>query len=230
MFPGAVSRPLARLAASAPTVALALLVLAVAAPHVDAQSGAFGHAVLIDGDEILIAEPTTSFRPGAVYVYRASDGAWRESSVIRSPDPERADGFGTLLARTGNTLFVGQRGGPLHVFERDGDGMWRATGTIEGEEVAGLSPPCRYDGYCGTDFGLTLAADADWLLVGAPGQAPGSGARDGPPRWRPFPGARSMPTSAMATEAGSDARACSRQTAWRGTASARRWSSRSTAR
>ena len=175
MFPGAVSRPLARLAASAPTVALALLVLAAAAPPVDAQSGAFGHAVLIDGDEILIAEPTTSFRPGAVYVYRASDGAWRESSVIRSPDPERADGFGTLLARTGNTLFVGQRGGPLHVFERDGDGMWRATGTIEGEEVAGLSPPCRYDGYCGTDFGLTLAADADWLLVGAPGQAPGSG-------------------------------------------------------
>ena len=150
---------------------------ALAAPPLAAQSGTFGHAVVIDGDEILIAEPTTSFRPGAVYFYRESGGTWREAAVLNAPDPERADGFGTLLAMTGNTLFVGQRGGPLHVFERGG-GDWLATGAIADEEIAGLSPTCRYDGYCGTDFGLSLAADGDWLMVGVPG--PGAA----PPRGR----------------------------------------------
>ena len=146
---------------------------AIAAPSLTAQSGAFGHSVVIDGDEILIAEPTTNFRPGAVYIYRKSADTWRESAVLRAPDSERADGFGTMLARTGNTLFIGQRGGPIHVFEREVGGEWQAAGTIEGNEVAGESPPCRFDGFCGSDFGLTIAAHEDWLFVGSPGPAPG---------------------------------------------------------
>ncbi len=155
---------------AAPLLASLALLFAAAAP-LAAQSGAFGNSVVIGDSEILIAEPTTSFRPGAVYVYRKSGGAWRESSVLQAPAPERADGFGTLLAKAGNTLFIGQRGGPLHVFEREGGGDWRAAGMIEGDEVNGLDPSCRWDGYCGTDFGLSLAAQGDWLLVGSPGPA-----------------------------------------------------------
>ncbi|MDE2877157.1 MAG: choice-of-anchor B family protein [Gemmatimonadota bacterium] len=170
MFPGATTRPRAGIAAIAATCVLAILALAnVITTPLAAQSGAFGHQILIDDDEILIAEPTTSFRPGAVYIYNRSGGAWRESTILHAPDAERADGFGTLLARTGNTLFVGQRGGPIHIFERENGGAWRATGTIEGEEIAGESPECRFDGYCGTDFGLSLAAGGDWLMVGVPG-------------------------------------------------------------
>ena len=178
MFPAIIALSLTRLATRTPTVlALAFLALfTAAAPPLAAQSGAFGHAVVIDDEEILIAEPTTSFRPGAVYVYRKSGDAWRESTVLHASDPERADGFGTLLARTGNTLFIGQRGGPLYVFERDDGGEWRAAGTIEDEEIAGQSPSCRFDGYCGTDFGLSLAADGDWLMVGVTG----SDTRQGP--------------------------------------------------
>ena len=166
------ARLVAGLTLVAAVFAASAAVAAVAAPPLTAQSGAFGHAVVIDGDEILIAEPTTSFRPGAVYVYRESGGIWRQASMLRAPDSERADGFGTLLARTGNTLFVGQRGGPLHVFERGEGGAWAAAGTIDEEEIAGQSPECRFDGLCGTDFGLSLAADGDWLLVGVPGTAP----------------------------------------------------------
>ena len=169
MSPAAVTRPLARIAAVTTARVLACLALAaVTASPLAAQSGAFGHQVLIDGAEVLVAEPTTSFRPGAVYVYSRSGGAWDESTVLRAPNAERADGFGTMLARTGNTLFVGQRGGPIHVFERSGGG-WRATGTIEGDDIAGESPVCRFDGYCGTEFGLSLAAGGDWLMVGVPG-------------------------------------------------------------
>ncbi len=161
--------PAAPLFASLAPLFASLAVLFAAASPLDAQSGAFGHAVVISDGEILIAEPTTSFRPGAVYVYRQSDGSWRESGLLQAPSPERADGFGTLLAKAGSTLFIGQRGGPLHVFGRDGDGRWRATGMIDGDEVKGLDPSCRWDGFCGTDFGLSLAAQGDWLLVGAPG-------------------------------------------------------------
>ena len=161
------------------TALAALALFAAAAAPLAAQSGAFGHSVVIDDGEILITEPTTSFRPGAVYVYRKAGGEWRESAVLRAPDAERADGFGTLLAKTGNTLFIGQRGGPIHIFERSGGGAWRATGMIEGDDIKGLEPTCRWDGFCGTEFGLSLAADGDWLLVGVPGAAPAPRRRPG---------------------------------------------------
>ena len=160
--------PAARLLAAL----IALPLFAAGAP-LSAQSGAFGHSVVIDDGEIIITEPTTSFRAGAVYIYRKVGGEWRESDIVRAPDAERADGFGTLLAKSGNTLFVGQRGGPIHVFERGGGGEWQATGTVEGDDIKGLEPTCRWDGFCGTDFGLSLAANGDWLLVGVPGAVPG---------------------------------------------------------
>ena len=156
-----------------------LATLVSGAPPLAGQSGSFGKSVIIDGDDLLIAEPTTNFRPGTVYSSRKAGGEWRASTVLRAPDSERADGFGTMLAMTGNTLFIGQRGGPIHVFTRDGGGAWNAAQTIEGDEIAGESPPCRFDGFCGSDFGLTMAAHDDWLFVGAPGPAPAPSRRGG---------------------------------------------------
>ncbi|MYJ12295.1 MAG: hypothetical protein F4086_18485, partial [Gemmatimonadetes bacterium] len=157
-----------------------LAILASSASSLAAQSPSFGNSVVIDGDEIFIAEPNPNFRAGAVYIYEKADGEWRQSALLRAPDSERADGFGTVLAKTGNTLFVGQRNGPLHVFERSADdGAWQPAGTVEGDGVAGLDPGCGQYGYCGTDFGLVLAAADDWLLVGAPGAAPGPRRRQG---------------------------------------------------
>ena len=163
-------RSLVRLAA--PFILLGAT-LALTPSPVTAQSGSFGHSVLIYGPDLLIAEPTTNFRPGAVYVYRRDDAGWNESAVLHAPEPEIADGFGTALAAAGNTLFVGQRGGPIHVFALAEDGGWQSAGTITDEEVRGFAPECRFDGYCGTDFGVSLAAAGDWLMVGTPGPASG---------------------------------------------------------
>ena len=88
----------------------ALLLVAALASRAGAQSGWFGNSVVIGDGELLIAEPTTSFRPGTVYVYRKSGGAWTEAQALRAPDAQRADGFGSLLARSGNTLFVSEGG------------------------------------------------------------------------------------------------------------------------
>ena len=99
-------------------VLLSLAMLPFATLPGVAQSGSFGNAIVVSDGELIIAEPNTNFRPGAVYIYRRSGNAWREAAQLHAPDSERADGFGSVLARTGNTLFVGQRNGPLHVFER----------------------------------------------------------------------------------------------------------------
>jgi len=146
-----------------------------------AQSGSFGVSVVLGDGEIVVAEPSTTFRPGSVYVYRRSGDGWEEAQRLRAPDAERADGFGTVLAETEGTLFVGQRGRAIHVFRRDGD-RWRYGGTLEGSDGLGIDPGCDHYGYCGTDFGLTPAAEGPWLLVGEPGLKDGEEEEQEPDR------------------------------------------------
>jgi len=136
-----------------------------------AQSGSFGTTVSLTGDELIVGEPNTSFREGRVYVYERSGEGWSLTDQITAPDAERADGFGTALARNGNTLFVGQRMGPLHVFEL-GDNGWEHVTELTGGGTEGLDPGCGQYGYCGTDFGIALATEGDWLLIGEPGARP----------------------------------------------------------
>jgi choice-of-anchor B domain-containing protein len=172
-----------------PPLLLVFLALFCAGP-VLAQSGSFGNSVVITEGEMIIGEPTTNFRPGSVYVYRLQDGTWREADRIQAPEPARADGFGTLVALGGETLFVGQREGPIHTFQREGD-RWQHSGTVAETDGLGIQRPedddgewgevqtiplgCNQYGYCETDFGLSLAADGDWLLVGEPGQEADAG-------------------------------------------------------
>ncbi len=139
------------------------------------QVGSFGSSVVIHGGQVIIAEPNPTFRAGAAYVYGETDGTWHESSVLRAPGFERADGFGTALAGMGNWLFVGQRGGPLHVFVIGNGGEWTPAGRIEGDGVRGIEPRCNDFGYCDADFGLLLAARDGWLFAGAPRRATGTG-------------------------------------------------------
>ena len=146
-------------------VAAASLLLPVA---VAGQSSSFGNSVLIDGDQLIVGEPNNSFRPGLVYVYTREGAEWVESDRLAAPDSERQDGFGAILAKTGNTLFVAQRGGRVHTFTRNGD-SWRFANTLPEDDRDGLDPRCNAYGYCGTDFGMALAADGDWLMVGEPG-------------------------------------------------------------
>ncbi|MEO2122349.1 MAG: choice-of-anchor B family protein [bacterium] len=130
-----------------------------------AQSGSFGNSVVIDGDALIIGEPNNSFRPGMVYVYRKSESDWIESARLTAPGAERADGFGAVLALSGNTLFVATRAGSLYTYERSG-ATWAFSGTLTAEDLVGLDPQCNFNGYCGVDYGISLSADRDWLLVG----------------------------------------------------------------
>ncbi|WP_419858520.1 choice-of-anchor B family protein [Candidatus Palauibacter irciniicola] len=181
MTPSSPARLAAALRPATPQPALLFVIACAAAVFagtpVAGQSGSFGHSVLIHEGELLVAEPTTNFRPGAVYVYTRGEEGWMESGVIRGPDPEIADGFGTVLAAAGDHLFVGMRGTGIQIFGRGEEGGWVWRDAITADEVRGLSPDCRFDGYCGTDFGLALAAEGEWLMVGTPDPADGPGGR-----------------------------------------------------
>jgi len=148
-------------------------ILAVALPAaltapLAAQSGSFGNAVLFQGDQLLVGEPNNSFRPGTVYLYTRQDGSWVETGQLTAPDAARADGFGALLASNGTTLFAASRGGSIHAFERAGSG-WTYNNTLDTEGLLTLDPRCNYNGFCGVDFGISMAASGDWLLVGQSG-------------------------------------------------------------
>lgn len=158
-------------------VPLLVLLLTIDPMPSVAQSGSFGTSVILTDSEIIVGEPNTTFREGSVYVYQREGSAWVQTARLTAPDAQRADGFGSVLARSGQTLFIGQRNGSLHVFTQSEAG-WTASGTVEGEGTIGLDPGCSQYGYCGTDFGITLAAEGNWLLIGAPGAAPSPQQRD----------------------------------------------------
>ena len=144
---------------------LSLAVTVVLVSPGSAQSGSFGNSVVIDGDALIIGEPNNNFRPGMVYVYRKGASDWIESARLTAPSAERADGFGAVLALSGNTLFVASRAGSLYTYERSG-ATWAFSGTLTTEGLVGLDPQCDFNGYCGVDYGISLSADGDWLLVG----------------------------------------------------------------
>jgi choice-of-anchor B domain-containing protein len=140
--------------------------LTLASSAANAQAGQFGRAVVIDADEVIVGEPSNSFRPGVVYTYRRDGAGWVEHAQLRSPDADLRDGFGGALALSAGSLFV-SAGDGVHVFDRAGDG-WRHAMTIETPADA----PAQ--------FGTTLAAAGEWLFVGAPGPAAvGRGGRPG---------------------------------------------------
>jgi hypothetical protein len=149
-------------------LALSILLFGVLVAPATAQSGSFGNAVLVDGDALIVGEPNNTFRPGTVYLYRKQGGTWVETGQLTAPDAERSDGFGALLASTGTTLFVASRDGRIDAFERSG-AAWAHASVLDTEELQTLDPGCNYNGYCGVDFGLSMAAAGDWLLVGQSG-------------------------------------------------------------
>jgi choice-of-anchor B domain-containing protein len=149
-------------------LALSILLASALASPVYAQSGSFGNAVLVDGDELIVGEPNNSFRPGTVYLYRKQGGAWVETGQLTAPNADVSDGFGALLASNGTTLFVASRDGRIDAFERAGGG-WTHASVLDTEGLETLDPRCNYNGYCGVDFGVSMAAAGDWLLVGQSG-------------------------------------------------------------
>jgi choice-of-anchor B domain-containing protein len=121
---------------------------------------AFGAAVAVTEDEVLIGEPQNSTEPGYVFIYRKMNGQWREHARLKASDGEPGDGFGAGIVIEGNRMVVGafrQPHGNAYVFERGADGSWQETAKLGLENPTGM-----------TVFGISVALRGDEILVGAP--------------------------------------------------------------
>jgi choice-of-anchor B domain-containing protein len=142
--------------------------------------GAFGAAVLVLEDQVLVGEPANTLRPGIVYIYRKSGNTWMEAGQFQASDADRADGFGAGLVTNGQSLAVtatnrGDGRGAIYFLERSGN-SWRETGRV-----------ARTDAQAGDGFGAALAMTENALFVGTPQADSGRGAvvvyRRGPAGW-----------------------------------------------
>ena len=129
-------------------------------PSLEATRAAFGGAVAAGDHEVFVGE-TQSFKdPGLVHVFRRSaTGAWTEAGRLSAPDGYVGDGFGQVLAVSGNTLLVGMPQvddgqGAVYVFERNAAGAWAQSARLSAGEA-------------GSHFGSVLAFDGDDALIGA---------------------------------------------------------------
>ena len=133
----------------------------------------FGTRVTIEGDTILVGAPLAN-NPvnggekfaGAVYVFERDEGGpdqWGEKQKIKPSNPLDWGQFGTGLKIVDGRVYIGEPGihnspysGFARIYEHNGV-KWKLEKTLSGSSPSG-----------GDQFGFSLAAEGDDLVVGAP--------------------------------------------------------------
>ena len=131
-------------------------------------AGEFGYSTAVVGDMILVGareHGELGWKAGAAHVFeRDDDRLWNETQFLLASDGAAYDRFGHSVAATPEFLFVGapysdRSGladvGAVYIFVKQ-SGVW--------EESAKLIPS---DVAVSGKFGWSLAAQGEWLVVGA---------------------------------------------------------------
>lgn len=137
-----------------------------------AREDRFGVSVALDGDVALIGayrHDHAGSDAGAAYVFRRDGGVWVEEAELVAADAQPLAWFGFSVAVTGETAFagayldgeMGTEAGAVYVYEPDGAGG-------EWMQVAKLTAS---DASAGQWFGFSVAAEGEWLVIGAPHDA-----------------------------------------------------------
>lgn len=138
-------------------------------PEQAGQGAQFGHRIAVSGDLMVVTEArrNTQFpaASGFVNFYERTAGPWLRTYATGSPyEPSMEHEFGDALAVAEDRVFIGAPGyltqrGVVWVYERTGAGTWPLypTGSV-----------FAFDGASFDDFGSAIAAEGDWLAVGAP--------------------------------------------------------------
>lgn len=143
----------------------------------NSTASVFGHALAIHGPWLAIGDPgassPTNFEVGEVYVFELATGRLVHTFSNPGVQQGKPDGFGHALSFLGTTLLIGA---PLGGVEPRDHGKVYMFDVQTGKLMRTLeSPEPQTHEY----FGMSLATDADSLLVGALGHGttyPESGA------------------------------------------------------
>ena len=122
---------------------------------------AFGIAVSISSDTVVVGAPSLNDGEGAAYVFRHDDHAhrWREAARLKSRDTEAPTQFGISVNVDGGFAIIGALSDAAYVFEREpiDQDIWR--------ERARLAPA---DGTGSSNwFGYSVSLSGDTGIVGA---------------------------------------------------------------
>jgi hypothetical protein len=137
----------------------------LSAPGVGDNLQAFGVALALSADELLVGTPQANVGSepdtGAVYAYARQGGDWVAHETILASPPAYFDGFGTALARSGDALLIGGpraseplSPGAVFVFERP-QAEWTETQRVN-----------AIDG-SGDWFGSSIDLEGERMVVGA---------------------------------------------------------------
>ena len=157
----------------------------VLAPDDLQSSDAFGSAVALDGDTLLVGAPGDEpLGPGAqsgcgtggAYVFERVAGQWVQTAVLTAADGAPQDCFGSSVAPDGDTALVGASGdelaaGAVYVFER-GPAGWTQTAKL----VAGDGAPSAF-------LGRSVSLSGDRAVAGAHGAEAAYVFERGPAGW-----------------------------------------------
>ncbi len=127
----------------------------------------FARDVAIDGDYAVVGAPfddnDNGEDAGAIYIFKLISGHWELQTKLMAHDGAAGDLFGYSVAIRGDYIAVGacwddddgEKSGSVYIFQLD-DRVWRQRAKILAEDA-------------GEDnrFGIDVALDDDYLLVGA---------------------------------------------------------------
>lgn len=124
----------------------------------------FGEAVALSGDIAAIGAPDHQSARGAVYLFQRNGSAWAPLAKLVASDPQQSARFGAALSFDGSTLAAAAPGnsggrGAVYLFTSAG-GSWTQSARLQASDAA-----------ANDRFGLSVAVDADTLVIGAPGKA-----------------------------------------------------------
>jgi hypothetical protein len=148
----------------------------VEAPNADAFDG-FGYSVALSADGGTLAvgavfEDDGSEDSGAVHVFiRDDQNVWTPQAYVESIETHSDDNFGVqvMLSADGNTMAISDYSedakGAVHVFVRDGLGVWSGQAHLESLEP---DPNDRFG------QSMALSADGNTLVVGSPNEDSGA--------------------------------------------------------
>lgn len=133
-----------------------------------AENAGFGAVLRWGGDQVLVGAPQANDATGAVYSLTSAENKWTVASQLVPFDGSSNDAFGTSLAYTDNTLWVGapdaeRETGALYRYRRS-DGSWSTASRV--------SPPEPEER---NRFGAAIGATSTTVAVGLPGDNYGGG-------------------------------------------------------
>ena len=131
------------------------------------RSNAFGSAVSISGDFVVVGAPGDSsagLASGAAYVFQRKDNRWAEAAKLTASDTAAGDNFGGAVSIDGDKVIIGA---PFGDSKADDSGAVYIFGQRDGGwlQAAKLSAP---DGAARHNFGSSVSISAGSVAVGAP--------------------------------------------------------------